>query len=232
MEPFNGVFRAVASGIRAQWIRRAPQWPPLFEALAASPRCLTGLLRMRAAATTDEARAIYEDFEERLSALFDQPRVDWPANFGAFASRPPTARESVRDLPRVAPEQALMLLGPLHHLEGASANLYASALQTCFGQDSTWPVADEVMLRLLTPHIPATWNHQWSRGFGLEPPSVWGPPVEADLERVLEGLARGRSVEPGLLGRRGVVEIALTHTTIVVGASIEDAARDAPLQAA
>ncbi len=232
MKPSEGVFRAVASGIRAQWTRRAPQWPALFETVAASPRALTGLLRMRAAATTDEARALYEDFEGRLCHIFGHERVEWPARFGTFASRPPAARESVRDLPRVAPEQALMLLGPLHRLEGAAADLYASALETSFGQDSTWPVSDEVMLRLLSPHIPAAWSGGWSRGFGLEPPSVWGPPVQTDAKRVLEDLAHGRRIEPGLVGPRGVVEIAFTHTTIMVGVALEAADRDATPRAA
>lgn len=232
MEPSDGVFRAVASGIRAQWTRRAPQWPSLFEAIAASPRCLTGLLRMRAAATTDDARAIYEGFEGRLCQIFDHERVEWPATFGTFASRPPSARESVRALPRVAPEQALMLLGPLHRLERAAADLYASALETCFGQDSTWPIPDEMMLRLLTPHVPPTWRGSWSRGFGLEPPNVWSSPVQAEAERVLDELVHGRRVAPGGVGARGVVEIAFTHTTIVVGAALESTGRDAPPRAA
>lgn len=175
---------------------------------------------------------MYEDFEARLCGMLHQPRVEWPATFGTFASRPRSARESIRTLPRVAPEQALMLLGPLHGLEGTTADLYASALETSFGKDATWPVTDEVMLRLLTPHIPAAWHDGWSRGFGLEPPSVWGPPVQADTKRVLDDLAHGRPIEPGIVGTRGVVEIAFTYTTIVVGAAIEAADRDATPQAA
>lgn len=218
MQRSESVFRAVASGIRAQWTRRAPNWPPLFDAVAAAPRCLTGLLKLRAAATDEDARELYDAFELRLCASLDQPRVQWPSSFGRFASRPPVAAESVRSLPRIAPEQALVLLGPLHHLDGPAADLYAAALETSFGEDATWPVPDETMLRLLTPHVPTSWRASWTQGFGLEPPAVFKSPAEAATKQALADLAAGRSIQ----GRpRGAVEIAFTFATLAVGAALD-----------
>ena len=202
-------------------MRKAPQWPPLFEALAASPRCLTGLLRIRAAATDPDARALYESFEQRLRVGLGREAVQWPAAFGTFASRPPHARESVRSLPRLAPEQSLMLLGPLHHLRGPSADLYASALETSFGEDSTWPLPDEEMVRLLGAHVPPRWTRAWRGGLGLEPPSVWKSPARGVVERALACLAAGEGLAEGLLEPRAAAELVFTHTTLAVAITLE-----------
>lgn len=202
-------------------MRRAPQWPPLFESLAASPRSLTGLLRIRAAATDPESRALHERFETGLRRGFGQPAVQWPASFGAFASRPPRARESVRSLPRLAPEQSLMLLGPLHHLRGPSADLYASALETSFGDDSTWPLPDEEMVRLLGGHVPERWTRAWGGGLGLEPPSVWTSPLRATVERGLSTIAAGEPLPVGLLDARAAAELVFTYTTLAVAVDLE-----------
>ncbi len=198
-------------------MRRAPKWPALFEALSTAPHCLTGLLRLRAAATDDDARELYDAFELELCRTLNQPRVDWHPQFGRFTSRPPVAAESVQSLPRIAPEQALVLLGPLHHLGGPAADLYAAALQTSFGKDARWPVPDETMLRLLAPHIPEAWRPGWTRGFGLEPPAVFKSPAEATTKQALDELAAGRAIQ----GPAGTVEIAFTHATLVVGAALD-----------
>ncbi len=226
----EAVFRAVASGIRAQWVRRAPDWPALFEALADAPRCLTGLMKMRAAARTDEARRLYEEFEAELCRGLGTSRVSWPEAFGSFASRPPQAAESVRALPRIAPEQALMLLGPLSRIDSASADLYAAALQTSLGLDATWPVPDETMLRLLGSHVPAHWDHHWSRGFGLEPPTVFSSAAEDGVRDGLLLLADGKPMLTDVLGARGTVEVAFTHATVQMGARLDHAR--APARAA
>ena len=202
-------------------MRRAVPWPPLFDALAASPRCLTGLLRLRAAAADPEARVLYASFEQRLCRGLGEQAVQWPTTFATFVSRPPHARESVRSLPRLAPEQSLMLLGPLHHLCGASADLYASALETSFGEDSTWPLPDEEMVRLLGAHVPSSWARAWCGGLGLEPPSVWKPPARGAVERALSSLAGGDSLPAGLLDARAAAELVFTHTTLAVALELE-----------
>lgn len=219
----EAVFRAVASGIRTQWVRRAPDWPALFEALSDSPRSLTGLMRMRAAARTDSARSLYDRFESELCRGLGTERVTWPAAFGSFASRPPRAAESVRALPRIAPEQALVLLGPLSRIDSASADLYAAALQTSLGLDATWPVPDETMLRLLGAHIPSHWSGHWSRGLGLEPPSVFASAIEEGVRAGLLLLKDGKSMTTDVLGARGTVEVAFTHATVRLGARLDEA---------
>jgi|GEM_PF-2181073 len=204
-------------------MRRAPQWPGLFDAVEASPRCLTGLLKIRATARNPEAHALYELFEERLCTATGQPPVRWPARFGAFASRPPRADESVRSLPRIAPEQALMLLGPLRNLDGPPADLYAAALETSFGDDSNWPVSDDLMMRLLSPHVPESWRAQWTSGFGLEPPSVFKPPALEATEHALNQLAAGEVLDQAALGPRGAMQVAFTYTTVAIGAALDAA---------
>lgn len=178
---------------------------------------------MRAAARTDEARALYDQFEALLCKGLGTNRVSWPAAFGSFASRPPGAAESVRALPRIAPEQALVLLGPLSRLDAASADLYAAALQTSLGLDATWPVPDETMLRLLGAHVPAHWDRNWSRGFGLEPPTVFSSTLEDTVRDSLQRLADGKSISADVLGARGTVEVAFTHATVHLGGCLDQA---------
>ncbi len=215
--------RAVACGIRAQWVRRAPEWPVLFEALSDAPRALTGLLRMRAAARTEVAREHYERFESQLCRGLDASRVCWPAAFGTFASRPPRATESERALPRVAPEQALMLLRPLQRIDPASADLYAAALQTSLGVDATWPLPDETMLRLLGACVPEHWKHHWTRGLGLEPPSVFPSEFEQAVRHGLRQLKDGQPMASDVLGARGTIEVVFTQATLQLGAHLEEA---------
>jgi len=185
---------------------------------------------MRAAARTAEARGLYDDFETQLCRGLGTTRVSWPAAFGSFASRPPQAAESVRALPRIAPEQSLVLLGPLGRIDSASADLYAAALQTSLGLDATWPVPDETMLRLLGAHVPTHWNRHWSRGFGLEPPTVFSSAVEDGVRDGLRLLADGKSIPTDVLGARGTIEVVFTHATLQMGARLDQA--PAPARAA
>ncbi len=187
-------------------------------------------MKMRAAARSPEARELYEQFEAELCRSLGSTRVSWPASFGSFASRPPQAAESVRALPRIAPEQALVLLGPVGRIDSASADLYAAALQTSLGLDATWPVPDETMLRLLGTHVPPHWKRHWSRGFGLEPPTVFSSATEDAVREGLRLLADGEPMTPDVLGARGTIEVVFTHATVQMGARLDQA--PAPAQAA
>lgn len=178
---------------------------------------------MRAAARSDASEGLYDQFEAELCRGLGTKRVTWPAAFGSFASRPPGAAESVSALPRIAPEQALVLLGPLGRIDSASADLYAAALQTSLGLDATWPVPDETMLRLLGAHVPSHWNGHWSRGLGLEPPSVFSSALEDGVRKGLQQLANGKSMATDVLGARGTVEVAFTHATVQLGARLDAA---------
>lgn len=173
---------------------------------------------------------LYDSFEAQLCRALGTSGVSWPPTFGNFASRPPGAAESVRALPRIAPEQALVLLGPLSRLDSASADLYAAALQTSLGLDATWPLPDETMLRLLGAHVPSHWDRNWSRGFGLEPPTVFSSAREDGVREGLRQLSEGKPISVDVLGARGTIEVAFTHATVEMGGRLDQAS--APARAA
>lgn len=165
-----------------------------------------GLMSMRAHARTDASRCLYEGFEARLGGALEQPGIDWPAGFGIFSSRPARAlgERPEPNLPRLAPEQALLLGGPLQHLPLASARVFAAALETALGPDATWPIADDAMTRMLGDLLPTTWQGPWRRGQGLEPPAVFVPVAWASVRALVGGLharkpvsAIGMELDPG-----------------------------------
>ncbi len=162
---------------------------------------------------------MYARFEARLCASLHQPPIDWPSRFGAFESR--AARSGAPDptLPHIAPGQAL-LLTPLTRLDRDAARVYWAALDTSFGADADWPVPDETMQRLLTPHLPEPWRPRWTAGLGLEPPSIFRPPAEQFTAAALasiDGAQDHASVEGS---SRAMAEIAFIHATIDLAASL------------
>ena len=148
---------------------------------------------MRGHAHGDHARSLYADFEARLTASLGCEAMDWPPGFGTFSSRMtrtlgerPTAR-----LPRLAPEQSLLLTGPLARLPLACARVYAAGLETCFGTDASLPLGDDTVCRALLPAVPDAWRDAWQRGLGLDPPRVFAEGQRESLRSVLATLARG-----------------------------------------
>lgn len=184
---------AASLGARHQWERRYGSWPVLLDRLAMAPRCLTGLLRMRGLAHGDAARAAFGQFEARLAQTLRTSAIPWPPGFGTFTSRVtrtlgerPTAQ-----LPRLAPEQSLLLTGPLRSLPLAAARVYASCVETSFGADADLPLGDDALCRALLPAVPQPWRGAWERGLGLDPPRVFAEEKREALMSLLRGLLRG-----------------------------------------
>ena len=221
--PLESAFPAASAGIRAQWTQRHNRWPPLFDVLASAPRCLMGLMSMRAHARTDASRSLYEGFEARLCGALEQDAIDWPAGFGIFTSRPARAlgEKPTPHLPRLAPEQALLLGGPLQQLPLASARVFAAALETALGPDANWPIADDAMTRMLADLLPSTWQGPWRRGQGLEPPAVFVPVAWASVNALVSGLHARKPVAAIPTELEASAAIAVTFAVATVELAVE-----------
>jgi hypothetical protein len=187
-----------SAGVRAQWIARHGEFPPLLALLGMAPHWLIAACHARAVARGEVARELYESFEAELSAALGHASIPWPPAGGVVVTRTPALpRAEEPDLQRLDPSQALLVgraaaSGPL-----PTTRLIKTLLEAAFS--STSPdrrVGDEARVRLLGACLPRELASRWKTGLGLEPPTVLVPDAVRDAERLLARLPAASALDP------------------------------------
>lgn len=187
-----------SAGVRAQWIARHGEFPPLLALLGMAPHWVIAVCHARAVARGDVARELYESFETEVAAALGHESIAWPPAWGVVVTRTPALpRADEPDLQRLDPSQALLLgraatSGPL-----PTTRLIKTLLEAAFSSASPdRRIGDEARVRLLGPSLPRELASRWKTGLGLEPPTVLVPDAVRDAERLLARLPAPAPIEP------------------------------------
>jgi hypothetical protein len=197
-----------AEGVRAQWVARYGECPPVLAILGAAPHWLVAVCHARAVARGDVARELYASFEAEIAAAFGHAPVEWPPAWGVVVARSHALpRAEAPDLVRLDPAQALAIraaeAGPL-----PIARMVKALLEAAFGSGSPdRRIGDETRARLLGACMPPAIASRWRGGLGLEPPAVLVPDAVLATERLLAILPAGAAIDPAEFGALELGEI-------------------------
>lgn len=218
-------------GVRAQWVARHGEFPPLLAVVGAAPHWLVAICHARAVARGDVARDLFDAFEAEVAAAFGHAPVSWPPAWGVVVARAHALpRVEEPDLVRLDPSQALAIgraatAGPL-----PVARLVKTLLEAAFGSNSPdRRIGDDTRARLLGACMPAAIASRWRGGLGLEPPTVLVPDAVVATERLLARLPAREAIDPADLGALEPAEIVDCVCTVAAVRLALRAAGPAPL---